>query len=711
MENPVKGSIFTILDGKKQFVIPVYQRIYSWEKEQCDRLWQDIISMQRNDKKGHFIGSIVNIVEKASPAGISTYMIIDGQQRMTTLTLLLIALRDYVKTKNNIEINPEEINDTYLKNKYGKGDEHYKLVLTKDDKEVLIKLIEQTPLEGVNSRIIDNYNYFLNNIKKNEISPELVYDAIGKLQIVNITLERNVDDAQAIFESLNSTGKELHESDLIRNNMLMSLSDEEQKDLYDQVWYPMERLFTDDEKEEFMDRFFRDYITMETVKIPNINQVYDEFQIYKNDVVININLNEERMKKVEYGDKSDNYVIADVLSRRLYTFAQIYTNMILCKSNDNELLKLYIDVRDLNMDVVYPFLLQIHEDFQCGEINNEELKDIIKMCINYVFRRAICNIPTNSLNKTFSTLKTKINYNDYVNSIKAYFVLCEDYKRYPTDEEFIKNFIVEDIYHKKVKKFCLSHLENFDNKSAVDIEKLTIEHIMPQNEDLSKEWRDMLGNDWERIHREYLHTIGNLTLTAYNSELSDKPFLDKMNIEGGFKQSALKLNSYVVTLTEWNEDTIKKRAEILSNMAIEIWNYPKLSFEVIEKYKENEKKTIQYSIDDYDYNAFNKMLFDCLDKKILSLSPLVKREFKKKYVAYKLETNFVDVVFQSNRLRLAVNMKYDEVVDVDNICKDISNVGRWGNGEVEVFFEHTNEIEKVMNVIKQSYHKQLKQTG
>lgn len=252
-----KGNIFEILNGNKQFIIPIYQRSYSWNIEQCKRLWSDIVKMQKNNKTSHFVGSIVNIAEQTMPTGVQKYMIIDGQQRMTTLTLLLLALRNYAKNNpTDKTIKSERIDNMLLKNEYEDGDERYKLILTKTDRDILISLIDEKNItDGTSSKLIENYNFFVRSIYDKEIQPVDIYNSIGKLQIVNITLDRVNDDAQAIFESLNSTGKELSESDLIHNYVLMGLNPKEQTFVYEHFWYPMEQLFVYETQGTMMDAF------------------------------------------------------------------------------------------------------------------------------------------------------------------------------------------------------------------------------------------------------------------------------------------------------------------------------------------------------------------------------------------------------------------------------------------------------------------------
>ena len=679
-----KGNIFEILNGNKQFLIPVYQRYYSWDIEQCRRLWNDIVDMQKRNKAGHFVGSIVNIAEQAMPTGVQKYMIIDGQQRMTTLTLLLLALRDYaIQHPEDTTINSRRIDNMLLKNEYEVGDERYKLLLTETDRDILIRLVESKPIpDGTKSRLIDNYKFFSGKIADRDLHPAEIYESIGKLQIVNITLDRTMDDAQAIFESLNSTGKELSESDLIRNYVLMGLEPSEQTYVYEHLWRPMEQLFVYETQDSVMDSFFRHYLTMKLTRIPKQGRVYEEFKLY--------HLN------CEFGTIRE-------LCQDLLNYAKFYTDIVFKRSNNADLKRLYEDIVDLRMEVSYPFLLKVHNDCAEGTITEDNLKEILRLCISYVLRRSICDIPTNSMNKTFATLRNSIRPDDYMNSVKAFFVLQDTYKEFPDNDKFMAAFMSRDIYTMRARNYILSRLENFGNKAPIIIENYTIEHIMPQNTSLSPGWQHDLGVNWKEIQKTYIHTIGNLTLTAYNSEMSDRPFMDKMNMPGGFKESALRLNAYLVKLTEWNEDHIKERAQQLAAKAVQIWPYPSLKNTELAPYTAEEKSAPKYTLEPYDINAFTKILFETLDRRIMNLSPAVKREYKKLYIAYKLDTNFVDIVVQKQRLRISVNMKFSEVYDPNGICRDVTGLGRWGTGDVELFMEHTSDIDRVMEIIEQSY--------
>lgn len=682
-----KGNIFEILNGNKQFIIPIYQRSYSWNIEQCKRLWSDIVKMQKNNKTSHFVGSIVNIAEQTMPTGVQKYMIIDGQQRMTTLTLLLLALRNYAKNNpTDKTIKSERIDNMLLKNEYEDGDERYKLILTKTDRDILISLIDEKNItDGTSSKLIENYNFFVRSIYDKEIQPVDIYNSIGKLQIVNITLDRVNDDAQAIFESLNSTGKELSESDLIHNYVLMGLNPKEQTFVYEHFWYPMEQLFVYETQGTMMDAFFRHYLTTKLSHIPKQSCIYEEFKLYQ------YNCEFESIRE---------------LCKDLLEYAKYYTNIVFKRSSDPELKKLYEDIVDLRMEVSYPFLLKIHHDCTKGYIKLSELKEILKLSISYVLRRAICEIPTNSMNKTFATIKNHIKQDDYLNSIKAFFIIQDTYKVFPSNDKFENAFINRDIYNMRSRNYILNRLENFENKAPIVIENYTIEHILPQNKNLSSEWKAELGANWQEIQKTYLHTIGNLTLTAYNSEMSDRPFMEKMNMNGGFKESALRLNKYVVLQSKWNEQNIQERAKELAQKAKTIWPYPTLTDTELAPYCAVEKTKLEYSLDTYDINTFTRTLFEALDKRIMNLSSAVKKEYKKSYVAYKMDTDFVNIVFQKQRLSILINMKFSEINDPNGICKDSTGLDQLIDGKVELFMECQDELDQIMEIVKQSFDAQ-----
>lgn len=685
--NAYKNNIYTYLGGTRQYQVPMYQRTYSWKHEQCARLWDDIVDLHRTGREGHFIGSIVRI-EEPSKAGYQLAMIIDGQQRLTTLTLLLIALRDYASSKSDCGVNPDQITDTLLLNKYEAGNKKYRLLLTQSDRDSLIKIVEgAVDSNSPKSRVLGNYFFFKEKIENLEINPIDLYESIGKLQIVDIALDRQYDEPQAIFESLNSTGVDLKDSDLIRNYLLMGLNIPEQEEIYNNIWRPTEVLFDYDHQSELLDNFFRDYLTMKLGRIANKNKVYKEFVVYH---------------------KSSGLKIHD-LCQDIRKFAEYYTNMCFEKSEDSVLKSLYGEINAIRMEVVYPFLLKAHNDCDKKIITIEELRKIIRLCVSYVLRRAVCDLPSNSLNKIFAAMNNAIRPDDYLNSVKAFFILMDSNKEFPNDSKFIETFLTRDIYNMNRCLYILKKLENWDNRAVVSLEDLTIEHILPQNPTRSSDWVRALDDNLKKVQEKYLHTIGNLTLTAYNSEMSNSSFSEKLSVKGGLRQSALRLNSYVVEQADWGESQIKERAKQLSEIAKKVWPYPTLTEAELEPYRKQEKTVTEYTLEYYKWNDVNRELFNKLDVRILNLDICVKREYKKNYIAYKMDTNFVDVEILKKKLRLTINMKFDEVYDPNGICQNASNIKTQGNGDVGLYLESLHQLDDVMEIIKQSYRLQAEE--
>lgn len=680
-----------MLNGQYQYIIPVYQRKYSWLAEvQCARLWKDIVNMVKQHKQHHFVGSIVSVAEKYSLMGVQKRLIIDGQQRMTTLSILMIALRDYLVEQGAGEEVEENIN-MVLKNPSRKGDDAYKMLLTDTDRDIMIKLVDKLPIgEDEDSKIYANYLYFKQKVAEGILTPDEVYESISKLDIVGIVLDRaQGDDPQLIFESLNSTGMDLSKSDLIRNYILMGLDNDEQKSIYNNYWKPFEKNFPTQDGTDRMDRFFRDYLTMKKGVFIKFDTIYDVFKDYAE--------NSEFSKQEE-------------LAEDIMIYGDLYTNIT---SEDKKLplsqqaLKpIFKEIRILRMEVVYPFLLKVYHDYSKGMITLDEFVRILKLTIAYVVRRTVCEIPTNSMNKTFTTLKNEIHPDDYLNSVEAAFFYLDTYKRFPDDKEFKECLCKRNMYSIRISNYMYVKMENEGNKETIPYEGYTIEHILPQNKNMRKEWKDALGENYEEIQAQYINNLGNLTLTRYNSEMGDKPFSEKLEV---YKESAMHmLNKYVVQQTTWNKETIEERASRLAECACKVWVYPSISEDVKTKYRKAEE-TIQkgYDLSQYDFsNGLVEILYQKLHEAILQVEPKAKVEYKKLYIAYKLKTNFVDIVVQKSRLRLSINLDFDEVYDPSGICRDVTDLGRWGNGDVEIGFDSLSMLDSVIEIIKQAIEKQ-----
>lgn len=691
-----EANLLEFLSIRKQLVIPIYQRTYSWTRSQCYQLWQDILRVATDDTvPAHFIGSIVYIQEGIYHATSTQQMlVIDGQQRLTTVSLLLLALANSIDENSaddeeTYQINRETIQDYYLFNRLMKGEQAYKIMLTQSDKDTMIALLNGRELPANPSqRIAENYRFFVDAISKAPLNLDEIFHGISKLLIVDVSLDRQNDNPQLIFESLNSTGLDLTQADLIRNYILMGLSPADQEEIYNRYWYPMEQRFGHAEYASLFDRFMRDYLTIqsETGTIPNIGNVYNEF------------------KKYLLG-KDVEEVVADVAH-----FSHYFVRLAFPERNQDPKIRAAIEnINTLKVDVAYPLLLEVFDDFERHQLlTSEEFIEILELVESYVVRRAIVGIPTNSMNKTFATFKRDINKADYLNSVKYVFIALSGYRRFPRDEEFTKEFMAKDIYNLRQRRnYLLSRIENNGRKEWVNVEEYTIEHIMPQNPNLSQAWQAELGEDWKSIQAEYLHTIGNLTLTGYNPELSDRPFLAKRDMEGGFADSPLRLNRDLAQLQSWGRKEIKARAERLANLAIGIWHFPNLPPDLEQQYMQSqEASTDHYTLEDFEYLQGDMLLlFESLRKRILNLDASVREEFKKNYIAYKTTTNFVDIVPQKSRLRLSLNMRFDEIHDPENRCDDVTDKGRWGNGDVQFGVYSYDDIEYAMSLIRQSFEK------
>ncbi|GAA6957322.1 DUF262 and DUF1524 domain-containing protein [Helicobacter pylori] len=663
-----------------QFVIPIYQRVYSWGKEQCEQLWDDIIKIGGNDKmNGHFIGSILYVQVDATHS--SPLLIIDGQQRLTTITLLFIALRNH--SSDEVKRKEKEI-ESYLINSDKDGDKKFRLILSESDRDTLLSLIDKNkrkPSEP-SSKIMENFKLFEEWISKNTDKLETIFKGLEKLTIVWIALTKKEDDPQLIFESMNSKGIELAQTDLIRNYIVMETETEKQEGFYNKYWRAMEEDFKQNEKQnekqdkKLFDRFVRHYLTIKTREIPNINKVYTAFKDYW---------------------QKEGIGIEDLL-KDLQKYCGYFCRIVFKKEANKDLNKALSFLVDLEMDVVYPLLLELYSDYSDGRLSKQDFIPTIALIESYLFRRTVCGLGANSLNKVFPSFTKHIQKDEYFESLKTHFGYLTNNQRFPNNDEFKDRLITIDFYKFKKNKYFFERLENFDRKERVYTHEYTIEHIMPQK--LTEEWERDLGENFQEIHDKYLHTIGNLTLTGYSLEYSNKSFQEKRDMEKGFKDSPLRLNQGLRDLESFGEEEIKKRANDLADLALKIWTYPKLDAET-----QKEKK--DYDLSSYKFGSHSRELFDILSKGIKALDERITESFMKAYIAYKFKTNFVDIVVQTENLKLYLNMKFNELQDEKNLASDATNKHHNGNGDIEVKLETKENIPYCLGLIKQALEKQM----
>ncbi|MDQ2888494.1 MAG: DUF262 and DUF1524 domain-containing protein [Chloroflexota bacterium] len=714
------ANLLKILQGVKQFIIPIYQRTYRWELTNCQQFWNDVVAMAQNDSvPSHFIGSIVYVGNGAfQAASIVQLLLIDGQQRLTTLFLLLAALGQALAETGDeaqSKITKQYIRNTYLFNSDEKGEQHYKLLLTQSDRETLIRILEgEDEPDTASAYIKQNYEFFKKQLRQSGIDPLTLYKGISKLTVVDISLEPR-DNPQLIFEGLNSTGVALSQADLIRNYVLMGLDSQEQEQLYRSYWYPMEQRFGHAQNDALFNRFMRDYLTIKskTGEIPTLDRVYAVFKSYQ---------------------QSNNTVSMRELVADIYHYARHFADIAFAKDKDSEINQLFSALNTLQVYVAYPFLLEVYEDYKQERLVHQDFIAILKLVESYVFRRAICGLPTNSLNKIFATLAREIDREHYLASVEAAFLAKTATGRFPTDEEFRAEFVVKDMYNFRSRNYLLNRLENYRRKERVNIEEYTIEHIMPQNERLSKKWRDELGPDWRTVHAQYLHSIGNLTLTGYNSELSDRPFQDKRDMKDGFKDTPIRLSKGLAKLEHWNAEEIQKRARTLADTALKIWPAPAALLEQSVQIVQTPPQVLQapmqasevehiihlpeppvaagYTLESHlGHMQFDiRGIFERLRKRILNLDASVKEDVRKRSLVYSGTGSFVTIEPQRRKLVLTLNAKLNEIDDAQGTVKAlIDSASRASNGDIEIHITALNQIEDTLYLIHQAFERQIEE--
>ncbi len=684
-------SFLNLLKQSPQFVVPIYQRTYSWMKRECEQLWNDILRTGKDDDiKVHFTGSIVYIQDGLyNVTNMSQLLVIDGQQRLTTIMLIIEALARHYDGDEPRKAN--KLRHYYLLNHLEDGESRFKLLLTETDKESLLALLEQKSLPDYHSyRIKENFSLFKNWIGQlDPIETSSLHKGLEKLTIVDISLDRSHDNPQLIFESMNSTGRDLSQADLIRNFVLMGLEPAKQKYLYKEHWRPMENTFGQKAINTEFDSYMRYYLTFRTGILPNVKKVYESFKAYANS-----------------SEKPNNDV--DALVKDIHTYANYYCAMALDQEHDDQLALVFQDLRGLKVNASFPFLLKLYGDYKNEHLSKEDFIRAVRLVEAYVFRRAVCEIPTKMLPKIFENIVRTLKEICDIQTIEAHFFGLRTYRRFPRDDEFKNALRTRDLYNNPKRcKYLFRRLENYERKEAVPVHEYTIEHIIPQNENLSSQWRKALGEEWETIQKEYLHTLGNLTLTGYNSEYSDHSFSKKRDMVGGFKESPLRLNKGLGKLDTWNEEIIKQRAEELANKAVQVWRLP--AGNVLDDNGTN--GTYDYrSVEDYRFLAAGsqtRRLFDEIRKAILALDPGINMKFLKSYISFRAETSIVNVVPQMNRLQLYINLPFHELNDPRGIAIDVTNLGHWGVGDVRVYLDDLDDVRYVMSLVSQAFENQI----
>ena len=570
MNGDAKRLLKYMAGDDKRFIIPVYQRNYDWKIENCKQLFDDLERCMKQHRKTHFFGSIVAAHDDEGT--LSEYLIIDGQQRLTTVSLLLLVLY-HILDEGIKKSEDEQLKDkvllTYLVDQWQPKDKKIKLKPIKDDQTAYNSLYDPTAERVPDSTLTANYDYFRERVLNTSLTMDELYEAIRRLEIIDISLNKD-DDPQLIFESLNSTGLDLSEGDKIRNYVLMGLPKGKQEDYYEKYWNPIEK-----NSNYEVDSFIRDYLSMKKLRIPNIGKVYVAFKEY---------LEEKQIADIE--------PVLDDLKKYSLRYK------ILIKSTDpkDELEWCIFRLNKLETNVARPFLLEVLRLLEEGKITKSEATEVFSTVENFVFRRIICDAPTNALNKIFVTLQNEVmrydgTADEYVVKVKYALSVKKESSRFPSDEEFCESLANKNIYgmRSKNRKYYFERLENYGTLETKDVwghldnGTYSIEHIMPQS--LSDRWRKDLREDGDpdEIHEMWLHKAANLTLTAYNSNFSNNPFAEKRDMENGFKKSGLRMNQWICAQDRWGLKQLQERNDAIVSQALSIWPYPETSFEPQKK--------------------------------------------------------------------------------------------------------------------------------
>ena len=654
-----------IIDGKTQFIIPVFQRDFSWTREQCEQLWRDVGRASSAEATGgHFMGSIVYIRADLSSAAFQSWLLIDGQQRLTTLTVLMIALRDHIRASGwsgGEEDSPTttKIDAYYLKNMQESGQRRYKLVLRRRDNTTLRALVGgKDPSELGDKRselLVDAYEFFRSALQAPGCDLDNVYRGVARLDIVDVTLVRGVDNPQLVFESMNSTGVDLRQSDLIRNYLLMGLDETYQTRLYEECWREIEWLFRS--SGNAFDWFLRDYMALEqrlTQQI-RLDRIYDEFKTYWT---------------------RDGEVPLEELLRDMVRVARTYASFLgIAPMQRPWLAEAMSHMRSLNTTQGL-LIMRLYDCHEKGLLSQEEFIRAVGLIESYLLRRAVLGLQTRGYWSVFARIAHDLDSESVFVSLQVALARLRGNNRFPSDEEFRRGLQERDLYGLRVCKHILDRLENADFQEPSPVQDYSIEHIMPVGITSAPLWQDMLGERWVDIHDTWLHRLGNLTLTGYNSKYSNRPFDEKKEIEGGFRQSAVRLNRDVRDQTRWTANKIEARGERLANRALKVWKHHEADAASIQAaaIRELRMRAAKRNSSQLTMSDNVRQLLDKIRESISEFAEVIEVIERKSVCCYG-PGFFAELMPMSYSVRVILPLEFSDVENPDGL--DIHDASTW----------------------------------
>lgn len=683
-----------IIDGCVQFVIPVFQRDYGWTEAQCEQLWKDVVRVgTAGGEAKHFIGSVVYVASDQTSASFTRWLIIDGQQRVTTLTLLMTALRDHIQesgwaSDNDDAPKPRRIDAYFLRNAAEDGDRYHKLVLRRRDNAMLHALLDGTdrPKDG-HSRVMENYEFFREKLATGD--PAIVHAGVSRLVVVDVTLDRTNDDPQMVFESLNSTGLDLTQADLIRNYILMRVEEKEQTRLYQTYWRKIEELFRD--AGGTFDAFARDYMALHqrASKQARGAEIYQEFREF-------------------FRGREKSAGLEESL-QHILTFAEYHAAFSLGRGADAALRPALHRLSRLASvaAILVMRLSECHHDLKT--LSQADFIEALALLESYVFRRSVCGMQTRGYWKAFATLAYAIEDQSPLLSLKVALRRQRGKYRFPRDEEFVRELKTRDLYNMRTCHFLLDRLENHGSKEPTDTSNYTVEHVMPQNENLPPAWRSMLGDDWQQVQQAWIHRLGNLTLTGYNSEYSDRPFDEKKTIAGGFNQSSVRLNEFIRNQAAWTAKEMGDRSELLAKRAATIWPGLEVSEEAVRaaERKDLKARASKRDVSQVPMSARAKQMFTAVRERIIAQGPDIIEMAEPRSVSYHAADFFVEVLPRKHRVLLLLDLDFDEADFIDDRAGDATEykfiVNAKHSGGVYYSVDNESQLDGAMHLVHQAY--------
>ena len=692
-----KEKFTRLINGSKQFTIPIFQRDYCWNREQCADLWNAVISASnRNNSGGHFMGSIVHIEADDSGGAFQKLLVIDGQQRITTLTLLLIALRNCIKKSewSGGEDSPtlEKIDRYFLINPEESGLRRYKLMLRRADNATLQYLVDGGDFSDLGSShselVQDAYKFFVQGLEEPRCNFDVIYRGIGFLEIVDVKLHREADNPQLVFESMNSTGVDLTQSDLVRNYLLMGLNEPEQTQLYEKYWSTIETSFRT--SRDAFDCFLRDYIALKTeaTKQTRADRIYDAFKKFWNPS-INLPLNE----------------LLEDMTRVARTYASFRGTASMQRPWLAGPMK---NMRSLST-VQGLVIMRLYDCHEKGFLSQSEFVQAIELIESYLLRRAILGLQTRGYWSLFARLAHEIDNQAPFRSLRVALARLSDNNRFPSDDEFSRALQELDLYNLQVCKHIFDRLENADQKEPSRVHEFSIEHVMPQSIDNEIAWQEMLGDEWMQVHSTWQHRLGNLTLTAYNSAYSNRPFHEKKEIEGGFRQSAVRLNEYIRDQARWTEAEMQERGVKLARRALEIWANNEVDEADIQEaqIRDLRKRASQRNVDNLDVSKEIRKLLDKILEEFRKIGDFIEVIERKSVCCYGPQF-FAEILPMGTRLRLLLPLDFSEAENPNEIsiedCSSWKFVSNRMHDDCDLLIDitHEDQISAATPMIRQA---------